>query len=230
MSAEHPSSAHRWQQSPVTVLLVDDNALFRDGLAQILQRDGRFQVVGHAARGDEAVTAAARLRPALILMDLRMPGMSGHDAIRHIRATDPKVAIGVLTMFDSHDHLKAALDAGATGYLLKDATPMDLCEAAAGLAQGYRERQPVPGEGAAAISSGGALASLTARELQVLRLMATGDSNEAIARALHISPSTLRNHTSNIYRKLGISDRVQAVIVAVREGLVDVNPVLPSPG
>jgi DNA-binding NarL/FixJ family response regulator len=208
---------------PITVLLADDNALFRDGIAQILRADGRFDVVGQASRGDEAVAAAVRLRPDLILIDLAMPGMSGVDAIRSIRADDADVPIGVLTMFETQDYVKAALVAGASGYLAKDATPADLCGAAAALAQGRRDLIAIPplSPGAGAPSS--RLALLTDRELEVLRALPTAASNVAIARRLGISPKTLRNHISNLYQKLGIHDRAQAVIVAVREGLVDVD-------
>jgi DNA-binding NarL/FixJ family response regulator len=208
----------------VTVLLVDDNALFRDGIAQILQVDGRFEVVGQAARGDDAVTAAARLQPDLILMDLHMPGMTGDEAIRRIRRANAEIAIGVLTMFETQDYIKSALDAGASGYLLKDAQPADFCEAAMALAKGKRDVVPQRVGGAKPASASKALSGLTTRELEVLRLLTTGASNEAIAQTLGISPTTLRNHISNVYRKLRINDRVQAVIVAVREGLVDVKP------
>lgn len=211
----------------ITVLLVDDNALFRDGIAEILGADGRFHVIGQASRGDEAVAAAASLRPDLILMDLRMPGMGGVEAIRRIRAENAAVPIGVLTVFETADSVQSAMDAGASGYLYKDSTSAELCDVAAALAQGtwnsvavlrptpLRERAP---------SSGGVLDQLTARELEVLRALATGATREAIARSLGISPKTLRNHISHTYRKLGIYDRAQAVIVAIRSGLVDVRP------
>jgi DNA-binding NarL/FixJ family response regulator len=211
---------------PITVLLADDNALFRDGIAQILQADGRFDVIGQASRGDDAVTAALALRPNLILIDVQMPGMTGVEAIRHIRVDDPEVPIGVLTMFETDEYVRAALDAGASGYLVKDATPVDLCDAAVALAQGTRDLVAIPklsGQDSQGAGPGRVLASLTARELEVLRALAGGASNLAIAKELGISPKTLRNHISNIYRKLGIFDRAQAVIVAVREGLVDVD-------
>jgi DNA-binding NarL/FixJ family response regulator len=210
----------------ITVLLVDDNALFRDGLAQILAADGRFKVIGQASRGDEAVGAATRLHPDLILMDLRMPGMDGAAAIRRIRAEDPAVPIGVLSAFETADFVQSAMDAGATGYFAKDATPSELCDAAAALARG--ERTPRSASPATrpveAPRPSSLLASLTAREVEVLRALATRDRNEAIARRLGISLKTLRNHISNVYHKLGIFDRAQAVIVAVREGLVEIQP------
>ena len=217
---------------PIRVLLVDDNALFREGIAEILQRDGRFDVVGQASRGDEAVAAAARLQPGLILIDLQMPGMAGTEAIRRMRARDPDVPIGVLTMFETQDHVRASMEAGASGYLAKDATPADLCEAAAALASGARNLVAVPEPPNLPISvapSSQLLATLSPRELEVLRALASDAGNEAIARRLGISGKTLRNHIRSTYRKLGIYDRAQAVIVAVREGLVDVTPAL-GPG
>jgi DNA-binding NarL/FixJ family response regulator len=210
----------------IAVLLVDDNALFRDGLAHILEADGRFNVVGQASSGEEAVAAAGRLHPDLILTDLHMPGMSGVDAVRHIRADNPDVAIGVLTMFETNEYVQSALDAGASGYLAKDSTPTEVCEAAVALAEGQRNVIAIPrspGNRTNAVAPGGVLAVLTAREVQVLRALATTASNDAIARELGISPKTLRNHISNTYHKLGIHDRAQAVIVAVQEGLVELN-------
>ncbi|MEA2633986.1 MAG: hypothetical protein QOH92_753 [Chloroflexota bacterium] len=208
------------------VLLVDDNALFRDGIVQILHADGRFEVVGQASHGAEAVAAAQRLHPDLILMDLRMPGMGGVDAIRAIRVDDPLVPIGVLTMFESREHVESAQKAGASGYLAKDATPADFCEAASLLAQGKRELVAIPGATATGVPgapSSDLLARLTERELEVLRALSTGARTTEIARDLGITTKTLRNHISNTYHKLGIYDRAQAVILAVREGLVDVQ-------
>lgn len=210
----------------IKVLLVDDNALFRDGIVQILLADGRFEVVGQASHGEEAVAAAGRLHPDLILMDLRMPGMGGLEAIRAIRAEGPAVPIGVLTMFESPDYVESALKAGATGYVAKDATPADFCEAAVLLAHGERQLVAIPIAPPAVAdraASSNRLAGLTDRELEVLRALSTGATTAEIARNLGISTKTLRNHISNTYHKLGIYDRAQAVILAIREGLVDVQ-------
>ena len=210
----------------IKVLLVDDNALFRDGIVQILHADGRFQVVGQASDGAEGIAAAGRLRPDLILMDLRMPGMGGVEAIRAIRAQAPQVPIGVLTMFESADSVQSALQAGASGYVAKDATPDDFCEAASSLAQGTRQVIAIPNALATRTDgnhSSVLLARLTDREREVLRALSTGASTAEIARALGITTKTLRNHISATYHKLGIYDRAQAVILAVREGLVDVQ-------
>ena len=152
----------------IKVLLVDDNALFRDGIVQILHADGRFQVVGQASDGAEGIAAAGRLRPDLILMDLRMPGMGGVEAIRAIRADAPQVPIGVLTMFESADSVQSALQAGASGYVAKDATPDDFCEAASSLAQGTRHVIAIPN--ALATRTNGNLSSvLLARLIEPFR-------------------------------------------------------------
>ncbi|HEV3462307.1 MAG TPA: response regulator transcription factor [Candidatus Dormibacteraeota bacterium] len=209
----------------IRVFLADDNALFRDGVAQLLQSDGRFEVVGQASTGEEAVAAVSQHRPDLILMDLRMPGMSGVEAIKRIRAQNPELPIGVLTMFESPDYVQQALNAGANGYVAKDATPADLSDAAIALAQGKRQLV-VPSytdADEAAPKSSQLLSRLTPREVDVLRALCTRSSNEVIARNLGISPKTLRNHISNVYHKLDIHDRAQAVIVAVREDLVGVD-------
>ena len=214
----------------IRLLLVDDNGLFREGIAEILQKDGRFHVVGQASRGDEAVAAAASLQPDLILIDLHMPGMTGIEAIRQMRRRDPKVPIGVLTMFETQNHVRESLDAGASGYVAKGATPADLCEAAAALAGGTRDLvaalEPDASPSGIAASSP-LLAVLSPRELEVLHALASDAGNAAIARRLGISGKTLRNHIRSTYHKLGIFDRAQAVIVAVREGLVDATPGVP---
>jgi DNA-binding NarL/FixJ family response regulator len=210
----------------VRVLLADDNALFRDGIVHILAADGRFDVVGEASNGAEAVTAAGRLHPDLILMDLKMPGMGGIEAIRAIRADDLAMPIGVLTMFETRDFVDAALSAGASGYVAKDATPAEFCEAASLLAEGKRAVVAIrtePAVGAAYAGSSDVLSQLTRRELEVLRMLSTGANTAEMARSLGITTKTLRNHISNTYHKLGIFDRAQAVILAVREGLVDVH-------
>jgi DNA-binding NarL/FixJ family response regulator len=208
----------------VRVLMVDDNALFREGVANILAADGRFVVVGQASDGVQGLAAARELRPDVILVDLQMPALNGTETIRRIRAEDSAVAIGILTVFENKDRLRAALNAGANGYLAKDVTPAELCDGTFALAQG-RPLAPVdpepPADGGQP-ALGQLLTKLTPRELEVLRALATGASNEAIARRMGISPKTLRNHISNTYHKLQIYDRAQAVIVAVQQGLIDV--------
>jgi DNA-binding NarL/FixJ family response regulator len=203
----------------IRVLLVDDNALFRDGVARILKSDGRFEVVGQASTGDEGVAAAAKLKPDLVLLDLRMPGAAAPETIASLLAERPDLPIGILTVFESDEVVQPALNAGARGYVPKDSTAGELCEAAVALVDG-KSAHLVPRK--AAKSKGARIDSLTTRELEVLRALASGASYVTIARDLGISPKTLRNHISNTYHKLEIYDRAQAVIAAVRAGVVDV--------
>jgi DNA-binding NarL/FixJ family response regulator len=197
-------------------VIVDDNALFREGVVRIMEGDPRLQVIGQAERGDDAVRLVDEQRPDLVLMDLRMPGLNGVEAIRRIRGAYPGMAIGVLTVFDSGQLVEAALSAGADGYILKDSTPHQLTEAAVSLAR-TRRTVSAPEESA--------VRRLTPRELEVLRALATGASNAAIAGRLGISQKTLRNHISNTYHKLEIFDRAQAVLVAVQRGLLGARPI-----
>jgi DNA-binding NarL/FixJ family response regulator len=203
----------------IRVLLVDDNALFRNGVARILISDGRFEVVGQASTGDEGVAAAAELKPDLVLLDLRMPGAPAPATIGALLAQRPDMPIGILTVFESDEFVLPALNAGARGYLPKDSTASELCDAAVALVDG-KASHLVPRKGAK--RRGAPIDSLTARELEVLRALASGASYVTIARDLGISPKTLRNHISNTYHKLEIYDRAQAVIAAVRAGVVDV--------
>src|SRR5438067_1532470 len=184
----------------ISVLLVDDNALFREGIAELLQRDGRFDVVGHASNGSEAVDAAEKLQPGLILIDVQMPGMTGIEAIRQLRARKLRVPIGVLTMFETNDHVRQSLAAGADGFVVKDATPADLCDAAAALAAGARNLVSLGDAGTTLPLKGRDKLHplLTPRELEVLSAL-TGDAgNQAIARQMGISVRTLRIHIRNL--------------------------------
>ena len=209
----------------IRVLLVDDNALFRDGVARILKSDGRFEVVGQASTGDEGVAVAAEVKPDLVMLDLRMPGAAAPETIAGLLAQRPDLPIGILTVFESDEFVQPALAAGARGYIAKDSTARELCEAAVALVHG-RAAHLVPRKGAR--SPVALINSLTPRELEVLRALASGASYVVIARDLGISPKTLRNHISNTYHKLEIYDRAQAVIAAVQAGVLGV-PDAPSP-
>ena len=211
-------------------MLVDDNALFREGLARILNRDGRFTVVGQAGDGLEGSELAGSLLPDLVLLDLRMPVMDGALAAAAIRRRDPAIRIGILTVLEEDREIRPALEAGADGYIPKDARAADFCDAAVQLHAGngnrllHSEVAPAPVAPAAPVAHPvGLLSGLTAREIEVLRALGGGETNQAIARSLGISPKTLRNHVSNLYHKLHIYDRAQAVIVAVNAGLIEVH-------
>jgi DNA-binding NarL/FixJ family response regulator len=210
----------------VRVLVADDQALFRTGLARLLGDDPRVAVVGMASNGQEAVDETARLDPEVVLMDLRMPCMDGLEATRRILATHPSVRVLVLSSFEADTQIAEALRAGASGYVLKDSEIGSLVSAI--LAVGTGE-EVLTGRAARAVldmmhsrrDQREYYDGLTARELQVLRLIASGSANKQIAFQLRISEKTVRNHVSNMYEKLGIYDRAQAVLYAVRKGMVD---------
>ena len=215
----------------IRVLVVDDQALVRAGLGVILGAQADIEVVGEAADGLEAVEAAGRLRPDVVLMDIRMPRLDGLEATRRILAGGstgtPRVMI--LTTFDTDEHVFESLRAGASGFLLKDAPREQLVEAVRTVAAGEAllapsvtrrlieefSRRPVPDERSTA-----SLASLTAREREVLDAMARGLSNAEMAEALFVGEATVKSHVAHVLMKLGLRDRVQAVIFAYEAGIV----------
>ncbi|WP_426187390.1 response regulator [Microbacterium sp. TWP3-1-2b2] len=217
---------------PIRVLLVDDHAMLRAGFRTILDIQPDITVVGEAATGAEAVAAASALKPDVITMDVQMPDMDGIEATKRIVADDQvQAAIAIVTTFDRDDYLFAALDAGASGFLLKNGTPEDLVTAVRVLAAGdgmlapevtrrvvQRYASTVPK--AAVTSPATALAEpLTDREAEVLALVAEAMSNAEIATRLFIGEATVKTHVSRILQKLGARDRVQAVVLALRNGL-----------
>ncbi|MEU4220745.1 response regulator transcription factor [Actinoplanes sp. NPDC026623] len=213
---------------PLRVVLADDQALVRAGFRMILTADG-IDVVGEAANGAEAVAAVRRTRPDVVLMDIRMPELDGLEATRRILAdagTGPRVIM--LTTFDLDHYVYAALTAGASGFLLKDVTPEHLVAAVRLVRSGDALLAPAitrrlverfaRRDSAPAVH--GDLSTLTPRELEVLRLLAQGLSNAELAGRLHLSEATVKTHVARILAKLGLRDRVQAVVVAYRSGLV----------
>ena len=213
----------------IRVLICDDQPLVRAGFRTILGSKSDIEVVGEAENGAEAVALAERRRPDVVLMDIRMPVLDGVEATRRLVAADTPARILVLTTFDLDEYVHAAIRAGASGFLLKDVTPAKLLEAIRIVAGGDALLAPSvtrrllerfattlpPGEG-----SSDALAELTSRETEVLRLLAGGMSNAEIASELVVSEATVKTHISSVLRKLGLRDRVQAVIVAYETGLV----------
>ncbi|SFR86286.1 DNA-binding response regulator, NarL/FixJ family, contains REC and HTH domains [Microbacterium sp. cf046] len=219
----------------IRVLLVDDHAVMRAGFRTILEATGDVSVVGEAANGSEAVAAASALHPDVICMDVQMPGMDGLEATRLIVA-DPGVdaAVIVVTTFDRDDYLFAALDAGASGFLLKNAGADELIAAVRVVAGGDALLAPevtrrvieryaaatVPVTAPLAVASWSPADSLTDRETEVLRLVAQARSNAEIARELYIGEATVKTHVSNLLQKLGARDRVHAAVLAHQHGLV----------
>ncbi|QEO08984.1 response regulator [Protaetiibacter larvae] len=211
------------------VLLVDDQALVRTGFRVILDAQPDLDVVGEAGDGLEAIAAAAAHAPDVVCMDVQMPGLDGLEATRRLTAAPGAPAVLVLTTFDRDDYLFRALEAGASGFLLKSASPEQLVEAVRVLASGDAllspavTRRVIARFGAAAppeSPSEGALPELTERESEVFALLADGLSNAEIASALYVGEATVKTHVSNILLKLGVRDRVQAVVHAYRSGFV----------
>ena len=213
----------------ITVLICDDEALVREGFRLILGAQSEIEVVGEAANGRDAIEQVALRKPDVVLMDIRMPGLDGIEATRRILAREWAPQIVILTTFDLDEYVYKALSAGASGFLLKNAPPAELADAVRTVARGEAllapeivrrlvERfvsQPPPIEGAPA-----ELSELTERELEVLRLIAQGRSNTAIAEELVLSGATVKTHVNRIFGKLGLRERAQAVVLAYESGLV----------
>ncbi len=210
----------------IKVIICDDQAIIRDGLEMLLKLERDIEVVGLAQDGAEAVELAAAHTPDLILMDLKMPGINGVEATRRIRAQHPDTKILVLTTYDDDVWLFDAIRAGASGYLLKDTPREKVLEAIRGTVSGQAFVDPaVAGKLLQQTASQQVQPAtqitdkLTGREEDVLRLMARGLSNAEIAAQLYLSEGTVRNHVSAIFAKLDVTDRTQAVIIAIRHGL-----------
>jgi DNA-binding NarL/FixJ family response regulator len=218
---------------PIRVLIADDHRFYREGVRALLAAEPDIAVVGEAASGDEVVARASELRPDVILMDLKMPGQSGIEATRQLRARGPAPAILVITMYDDDDSVFAAMRAGAQGYLLKDADQEELTRAIRGVQRGEAIFGPAIARRMMHYFGGARLATTTAgpdratvlfpdlteREREVLGLIAQGYNNPAIAARLVLSLKTVQNHVSNIFAKLQVADRAQAIIRARDAGL-----------
>jgi len=206
------------------VLVADDHAVVREGLRAFLELQEGIEVVGEAADGREAVETAVRLRPDVIVMDLVMPRLDGVAAMRELRESLPGARVIVLTSFLDADKLLPALRAGAAGYLLKNARPQELARAVHAAHAGETLLDPVVAarlvETLAADGDEGPLDRLTPREREVLILIGRGFPNKLIARELRLSEKTVKTHVSHVLAKLGVTDRTQAAVLAVRAGLV----------
>jgi DNA-binding NarL/FixJ family response regulator len=209
----------------ISVLLADDQALVRAGFALILNAEADIEVVGEAADGEEAVARALELEPAVVLMDIRMPQLDGIEATRAITAREPRTRVLMLTTFDLDEYVVAAFRAGASGFLLKTAPRDQLVAAVRTVHAGEALLAPASTRKlieryASPAAESPALASLTARERDVLTLLARGLSNPEIAAELVVEPSTVKSHVASLLAKLDLRDRVQAVVFAYESGLV----------
>ncbi len=207
--------------APTRVVIVDDHAVVRRGLRAFLELQPDIEVVGEAPDGATAEQVSASVRPDLVLMDLVMPGSDGIATIRRLRAAHPAMAVLVLTSYVDDVHVFAALEAGAAGYLLKDVQPDELIRAIRQVRQGEPALHPkVAARLVQHTAQPSSFADFTPRERDVLRLLAEGFANKEIARRLSLSEKTVKTHVSNILQKLGVADRTQAALLAVRRGLV----------
>jgi DNA-binding NarL/FixJ family response regulator len=209
------------------VLIADDQTLFRVGLARLLEEDPRVQIVGQAGDGAEAVKLAASLKPDVVLMDLKMPNLDGIEATRQILASQSGVKVLLLTTFEADNHVIQALKAGASGYILKDSRPDSIVTSLLAVMAGERVMASAVANRVLEMLTGTTTPKefydgLTGREIEILKLLAGGMANKQIAYKLKISEKTVRNHVSNMYEKLNIYDRSQAVLYAVRKGLVEI--------
>jgi DNA-binding NarL/FixJ family response regulator len=211
---------------PTRVVVADDHSLFRYGLKAMLANAEGFEVVGEATTGEEAVEKVAQLGPDIVLMDIQMPGINGIEATRRILETNPRVGVVVVTMFEDDDSVFAAMRAGARGYVLKGADVEEVLKVLGAVAEGEAHFGPEIARRLMGFFSTPKPAApsevfpeLTAREAEVLDLIAQGRSNAEIARQLYLSQKTVRNHVSNIFIKLQVADRSQAIVRAREAGL-----------
>jgi DNA-binding NarL/FixJ family response regulator len=208
------------------VLIADDQTLFRSGLARLLEEDPRVEIVGQAVDGADVVKRAASLKPDVVLMDVKMPNMDGIEATRKIVGEHPEIKVLVLTTFDADSYVLQALRAGASGYVLKDSQPSAIISSILSVMSGERVMASAVANRVLDMLTGATTPKefydgLTAREIEIIKLLAIGQANKQIAYRLKISEKTVRNHVSHMYEKLGIYDRSQAVLYAVRKGLVE---------
>jgi DNA-binding NarL/FixJ family response regulator len=211
----------------IRVLIADDHPLFRDGLRTLLNSGSEAEVVGEATTGEETIVKAATLQPDVILMDINMPGVNGIEATRRILHTSPHISILVVTMYEDDDSVFAAMRAGARGYLLKGADQDETLRAIKAVSRGEAIFSPAIAKRLiryfsptrASVTPPQAFPELTDREREILTLLAQGHNNADIAQRLVLSPKTVRNHLSNVFNKLQVADRAQAIIRAREAGL-----------
>lgn len=213
-------------EEPTRVLVADDHAVFRYGMSAMLANAESFEVVGEASTGEEAVALSADLKPGIVLMDIQMPGMNGIEATRRIVQADPGVSVVVVTMFGDDDSVFLAMHAGARGYVLKGADAEEVMKVLRAVADGEAHFGPEIARRLMGFFSAPRPAppserfpELTAREVEILDLIARGMSNPEIASRLYLSQKTVRNHVSNVFLKLQVADRAQAIVRAREAGL-----------
>jgi two-component system, NarL family, response regulator LiaR len=215
---------------PIRILLADDHVMLRQGTAEMLRKEADIEIVGEADNGQQAIDLTLRLRPDIVVMDVRMPILSGIEATRRIRDTMPQVQVLVLTAYDDDQYIFSLLQAGASGYLLKTAPVKELVKAIRLVKSGESPLDPSiarkvvvrmagdQGSRTPIGEDGTSIQALTFREQEVLQLLSRGLNNRAIAEALYVSDRTVQAHLTNIFAKMGVSSRLEAVLTAIRRG------------
>ena len=208
-------------QQKIRIVVVDDHPVVRQGLVAILSYEQDLQVVGEAADGQEAVRVILEQKPAVVLLDLRLPILSGIEVMKQVRPREPQCKFLVLTTYDTDSYIVPALSAGAQGYLLKDASPDELVRAIHLMQAGGSPLEPgIAAKLLESMSESKDTEELSPRELEVLQLLVAGTSNKAIASQIHLSENTVKSHISHIFDKLNVQSRAEAVAVALQRGLV----------
>jgi NarL family two-component system response regulator LiaR len=215
----------------IKVLIADDHSLFREGTRSLIEHEKDMEVIGEASDGEEAIKLVTRLRPHVVLMDIAMPRVNGIEATRRIKADYPATAVLILTAYDNDQYIVALLEAGAAGYLLKNVSGNDLVNAIRAVHAGEAVLHPAIAQkvfsrfGATGRESGDStqLAELSEREMEILRLAARGLSNQDIAVRLFLSRRTVQAHLANIFRKMDVGSRTEAVLQALRNGWLNLD-------
>lgn len=210
--------------NPVKIIIADDHSMIREGLKQLLELEGTIQVVGEAGDGKECLSLIEQLHPDVVLLDINMPVMSGLQVLEKLRTYDRKQRVLILTIHDEVEYLMRAIEIGVNGYVLKDSESMILKKAIMAIYQGEEfidaSLIPIMKDKMRADAAKGKNDVLTKREIEILRLVAEGLFNKEIAYKLSISEKTVKNHVSNIFKKIGVSDRTQAAVYAIKNGIV----------
>lgn len=206
--------------SAARILVADDHQIVRTGICAVINPEPDLTVVGEAANGSDAIERFQELRPDITILDLRMPGVDGLQALRRIRQIDPQARVLILSTYDGLEEIHQAMDAGASGYVLKRSSDREIVPAIRALLSG---KPWIPDEIASRLAAHEELEKLSNREIEVLNSLASGDANKEIASALHISEHTVKDHIKSIFHKLKARDRTEAVVIGLRRGLIRLN-------